>query len=500
MLHGLYTRYGKRAVRITLAVIVVLGSIGVYLSKEKAVDPAQTETTSLPLVSVRTVRDLVGSTNFSVVGTVRSVSEAELQAEAGGRVTSVNVSIGDTVRAGQILSTIENASEHAQLLQAQGAYDSALSGSESSSMSLSEAKVRVQNVYRDTYATADNILSSDVNIFFSNVGDPISGFRLSGTGRSLEIIAMRNAVETKLKKWSETLKLGTEQTNETEMLASGESALTALNALIVEIYQIVSNPDNKSELTPAEIATYQGSLSGARSELGSALGSISGARENFDQAVLSSESGSLSQASAQLKSALGILRNAQSNYEKTIIRTPISGVVNALYVKQGAYVSMGNPAARVANNGALEITAGLGEKDLLATNVGDTVLINDTIPGSITKIAPAIDPTTGKAEVKISVEKNAELANGTTVSISFNRKTEVKAQTKISVPLATLKLLPSGPIAFTVSEENLLVAIPVTLGVITGDSVEIVQGLSETDRIVTDARGLKAGDKVTIAN
>jgi len=55
----------------------------------------------------------------SLVGTVRAVSEAQIQAERGGRVTSVRVKAGDFISAGTIIATLENASEYASLLQAE---------------------------------------------------------------------------------------------------------------------------------------------------------------------------------------------------------------------------------------------------------------------------------------------------------------------------------------------------------------------------------------------
>jgi hypothetical protein len=51
---------------------------------------------------------------------------------------------------------------------------------------------------------------------------------------------------------------------------------------------------------------------------------------------------------------------------------------------------------------------------------------------------------------------------------------------------------------FGVSDTNTLVAYPITLGVIMGDSVEVTNGITNDSRIITDARGLKAGDTVSV--
>jgi multidrug efflux system membrane fusion protein len=66
------------------------------------------------------------------------------------------------------------------------------------------------------------------------------------------------------------------------------------------------------------------------------------------------------------------------------------------------------------------------------------------------------------------------------------------------VPLSALKITSSGSFVFTVSEEKKLVAIAVTQGQLYGENIEILSGLDKDTRIVTDARGLKEGQLVTV--
>jgi hypothetical protein len=56
----------------------------------------------------------------------------------------------------------------------------------------------------------------------------------------------------------------------------------------------------------------------------------------------------------------------------------------------------------------------------------------------------------------------------------------------------------SGPVAFSVTQDQKLKALPLELGVISGDSVLVLKGLSLESAIVTDARGLKEGQEVTV--
>lgn len=498
MLHRLYTRYGESFVRKALAGLTLIIILGIYVVVREPETPTKTDTNKLPTVTLTAVRDFGNESSFSVVGTVRAISEAKLQAEAGGRITSVPVRLGDTVYAGAILGTIENSAESATLLQAQGAYDAAVASSRQSGSNLDEAKVGVRNTYRNAFSTADDVVRNLTDEFFSSPTTKQRGFRLGGTGQTATYNATRGDIETILINWSGHVTSNFDGQTEAEMLAQAESDITTISNFTAGLARIISDYDADLYFTDDILAAYETRLTVARASLDNTLASISASRNAYDQAVISASGDTTSQSSAHLKSALGTLRSAQANYEKTIVRTPISGTVNALYLKQGEYINNGAGAAIIANNGSLEITTAIGEKDLPYIKIGDFVRINETASGTVTKIAPAIDPTTGKSEVQISADDTLSLKNGSTVSVRFIQNTHVSdTATTLVVPLKAIKMLASGPITFGVVDTK-LVSYPVVLGAIRGDSVEITSGLTPDSLIITDARGLKEGDSVTV--
>ena len=77
-------------------------------------------------VETATVSELMGGgATLSAVAEVRSVAEAKISPEIGGRIVRVSATLGARVGAGTILAEIENASQRAAVLQAEGAYDAA---------------------------------------------------------------------------------------------------------------------------------------------------------------------------------------------------------------------------------------------------------------------------------------------------------------------------------------------------------------------------------------
>ncbi len=499
MLDRLYDWYGKRVVRGAVIALVLLIIVGIFVHIGTPDDSALMESEKkIPVVNLQRVGNFVSQSSFSVVGTVSAVSEAKLQTETSGMVTEVKVTPGDVVTAGTVLASIENSAERAQLLQAEGAYEAARAASEQSTVTLDEARIGIRNTYRDTLVVAENTVRNLIDDFYSNPGLTTSGFKLGGTGRADEFNARRFEIEIFLDTWSKQVSDEFANVSEETMLQEAENTLTKISSLAADIAVVLNDDDSIDNFTDDEVAVYIANINGARTSLGGALASLSGARSGYEQSRIAGGNGA-SLASAQLKSAFGALRAAQSRYEKTLIRTPIGGVVNTLYLKKGEYVGMNVPAAIVANNGSLEIKTALGEKDFAGVFVGDMVSIDNIVKGTVTSVAPAIDPITGKSEVKIAVEKQDALKNGSTVSITFTRATrEENDNAPIIVPLRSLKMLASGSVAFGVNEESKLISYPVTLGSVTGDSVIITEGLTKDALIVTDARGLKEGDTVSV--
>jgi multidrug efflux pump subunit AcrA (membrane-fusion protein) len=509
MLNRLYSWYGKKVVLSVLMTIVGLSIIGIYLYASKTVIPEETVTAKAE-VKTQKVRDIGATNSFSSVGTVQAVSEARLQTEAGGRVTSVNTEIGKSVRAGAVLATIENASESAAVLQAQGAYEAALAGARSSGVGISgaqtaltSAQVSGMNTYQDAYIAIDGLLHTSLDEFFSMSGNTATGFRLDGGGQAQQLNSERTALETIFDGWLKDKSLVSNATIGTTLERAYADTLR-LSQFIEKITVIAQKEDIstvfKQDAKDAKVArlfAMRVSVNATLKQIEGAKNAISNAQKGLEQAQIAGSSNTPSVAGAQIKIALGSLRAAQANYEKTLVRTPIFGVVNALYLKTGEYVSPSTQAAIVANNNGLEILTSVGEDDREKILIGAGVTIDGTTNGVVTAIAGAVDPTTGKVAVKVSVDEDNQLKNGSTVTVAFTQE-EKSEFTEITIPLSALKMTGAGPVAFLVTQENILKSLTLELGAISGDSVVVKTGLTPDTVIVVDARGLKEGQEVVV--
>lgn len=493
--------------------IAAVATYFVFFASSTVVEEQTTET-KLPVVTVASAANTSGDSTFTAVGMLQAVSEAKLQTESGGRIVGVYTELGATVRAGSIIAKLEGASESAQLLQAQGAYEAALAGAAQGNSGIRDAEINLESVknqivttYKTLNSSVSGVLRSTIDQYFANPNTAIPGVKIGGTDVSL-MNNTRVRLQKSLAVWQQgTLTIST-QSNLPGALNEAEAVIKDVLVITDQIVNALNRNSDSNVVSDEEKRAQIAVFSSVRAGLIANLASIDNARtgltaaeEAINRAQIAGTGSQVSSADAQIKIALGSLRSAQANYEKTLVRTPITGVVNALYLKTGEYAGPSTPAAIIANNNqGLEVSTSVSQEESVLIKVGDEVKIDKVAKGTIAAIGGSIDPTTGKVAIKISVDENSTLQNGSTVSVVFT--TEKSSDTsEVSIPLSAVKMTGSGPIVFTVdADKNTLIANPIVLGNIRGDVVVVTEGINRDTPIVTDGRGLKEGAEVTILN
>jgi membrane fusion protein (multidrug efflux system) len=464
-------------------------------------------------VTVTPVSDLANSdTELPLLGTITSTSEATIRSESSGKLTRVYKKLGDYVTAGQVIAEFENSAERASVLQAEGAYDAAKASrdiakinSGTTATSLTEAKGSALNAISSAYNSMDDVIRVKTDTYFS---DPrFDDARLLPSVPDAQLVYSIEAQRKRIEK------MLADRAAKNKTLSSSSDLVSELNTLQNEAEMVKNYIDDLSSAISKAVpdASYsQTSLDSARSVMSVARSTIAGAitsvtvsRTSLNASLAAQEvagktSGDtgLSTADASVKQALGAYNAALSRLEKTVIRSPISGTLNSLSITTGDFISQFTQVAIVSNNGALEVVTYVTEEDAKRIQAGNSVLIDSSIKGVVTRVAGAIDPTTKKIEVRVGItDKATSLVNGQSVRLTVTKeKQQVSSQSgPITIPISALKLTPEGAYVFTLSATSSLLAIPVRDGAIMGDKVQIISGLIGTESIVTDARGLKEG-------
>lgn len=497
----------KKNVRAALLVLVAIVAINAFLGND---DESIATEPSKELVTLMTPVEYVGGQSLSLIGNVRAFKEAKVTSERSGRIVSVNVELGQTVPAGQILATLENASERASVLQAEGQYEAALAALAQSGVGVDEARNTVRNsqntalsTFKGAYNTANGVLINSIDAFFSNPNSNLPGLRINGAGYTDKLNSDRVNFQTLFKNWEiKVNSLNTDSDLRSELEYAKSNVQQVIN-MVDNFITIFSNQNGSDRYTEAELQTFSSTFTGLRSSLislnsqvDSALNDLQSADETLRRAELSA-SGSIASASdAQVKQALGSLRAAQANLAKTILRTPIAGTVNSINVRTGDFINSFYEVGVIANNSALEVVTYVSDVERNLITEGDQVLIEGKYEGVITQISPAVDNITKKIEVRIATE-GTDIFNGDTVRITKEVTDAVSENSIVQVPLTAVKFERENGFIFKVID-NKLVQQSVELGKILGSSVEIKTGLSLDDEFVVDVRGLIDGEEVEV--
>jgi RND family efflux transporter MFP subunit len=490
-----------------LALIAIVGFI--IRSHSAPVTDATTDT--IPVVSVATAAELSSQVApLSVVGTVQSKAQATVAAQSSGQVIGVYKQLGDYVAAGDVVAELENSSQRAALLQAQGASDAAQASAGVSQTTLSGAQSSAVTALLSAYSATDNAVRKDTDPMFTNPSSqqPNLNVESSDSQSTLDAENKRVALSgiiTRESQVSSTLSVTSDLESE---FATTENELRQVRDFLDSLIKALNAGIATPSISQATIDTYKSTATTDRASITTALSALISAQQTFDTAQKnSSGSSDVSASSAALKQAQGSLAAAQANLEKTIIRAPISGTINSFSIKQGDFVSLNQQVLTVANNGALEIVTYITPDDATSIAVGNAAVIEGGVKGVVTRVAPAIDPTTKKIEVRVGIISSAQsLLNGQAVTVDINRTATKKNAVNgpITVPITALKIGASETDVFTVEQgsstptQTVLVPHAVTVGELLGDRVTVASGITPDMQIVVDARGLRPGEVVQV--
>jgi len=188
----------------------------------------------------------------------------------------------------------------------------------------------------------------------------------------------------------------------------------------------------------------------------------------------------------------------------TKVTTPISGIINAKMVDQGATVGMNAVIANIVDISSLKVKVNVSEKDAFALKTGDKVLITTDVypgiefPGSVMSIAPKADEAhTYPIEIRMSNSKEHPLKAGMFGKVSF---TTIEKSDALIIPRSALIGSIKNPKVFVVQDGKAELR-EVQTGADAGTKLEILSGLQAGESIITNGQNnLRPGSKVTIIN
>jgi HlyD family secretion protein len=227
------------------------------------------------------------------------------------------------------------------------------------------------------------------------------------------------------------------------------------------------------------------------------------AQNHLDSMKAVSRAASLEQAEGQLSSAKAKYLAAQAQVSYSQVRSPITGVVTDRPLFPGETANSSSPLITVMDTSSLLAKVHLSQTVTQRLKVGDTASIvipgtDGSVPAKVFLISPALDPGSTTVEVWIRLDNlKGKYKAGTPAAISIKGAAVVKA---VKVPLSAILTAADGAQSvMLVGSDGVAHKRVVQLGLNDGEDVQVTQGLSGSEMVVTrGAYGLDDGTKVQV--
>jgi membrane fusion protein (multidrug efflux system) len=197
------------------------------------------------------------------------------------------------------------------------------------------------------------------------------------------------------------------------------------------------------------------------------------------------------------------LASLQEQNEMSRIKSPISGVVDALEVKVGQNIAPGMPAARVVNGSKLKITSNVSEAYSTQIKKGDKIIVtfpdlDKTVEAKITFAARNIDALSRTFVVEASLPSNADLRPNMSAIIKVIYETSPAA---LLVPINLVQTVNGEKIVYVAEQDGARTVARKKVITVSSvyDNLAEVSGLVKGDQLITVGyQGLSDGELVKI--
>jgi RND family efflux transporter MFP subunit len=226
-------------------------------------------------------------------------------------------------------------------------------------------------------------------------------------------------------------------------------------------------------------------------------------KKHLDALMAIGKQQELKSAAGQLASAKGKYMGAQAQLGYSEIRSPINGVITDRPLYPGEMAAAGTALLTVMDISSVIAKAHIPQSDAAALKVGDKGSmtlpgIEEPIEGKVTVVSPALDPNSTTVEVWLEAKNPKQvLKPGTSVQLSMTADTVKDA---LVIPANSVITATDGTTAVMLAgSDGRAHQKSVKLGIRNGDDVQIVEGLTATDKVVASgAYGLPDKTKIKV--
>ncbi len=402
--------------------------------------------------------------NVSLTGKVIAAKNVDLGFETSGRVNKVNVKVGDRVKKGQVIASLQNGDAISNVQKASARLGEIQSGSRSEEISIAQGDLigakndldlsmqALSNELANVYNKADEAVRFKIDSTFFDPRGANPRFRYvidQDENLRQQLTQSRLRITETLQKWNGDSDIGNiEQTK--KYIVEVQNFINDVNRAI----SIVAEKSNPVDSNYTTIQNQKDDISLARTNLTTAVNSLNQAQISYKGKIADlnrAENNLTLKQSGGTSYEVAIQRadltNAQAFVAKTIITAPFDGVITKVDVKEGEISSPNTPIISLLNDGEYQIETYVSENDVAKLKVEQLTKISldaygrDVFfDGSIISIDPAETIKDGVSTYRTKIQftqKDDRIKSGMTANIDIetDRRPNV-----ISIPQAAVVL------------------------------------------------------------
>lgn len=381
--------------------LIIVGSVAYYLVESRP--PAAVE---LPGASV-------SAGDITATGDVEPVENPDLSFAAGGRITAVEVSVGDRVYAGQTLASLDLSALSANRAQAeanvaaqQARLDSLVAGPRSTDIAVKQAAVEQAEQSRNaSYAGVPSALSdasaktvtavrSTADAIISNPEGPNPAlvFSTSDSASATAALSDRVSVKEELSAWQAefaALPASRASADLDAALSRGIAHLSVVRKFQDELIAALNAAVPSASFNQATIISAQASMAASRGTVNGLITSltasgqgiasqslaISAAKAALDQLEAGASPQDIAAQQAAVASAKAAVAGIDAQIRNNVIATPFSGTVASVSIKAGEIAAPNAPALTILPDSPLQVVVTVSERDVTSIAKGDTATV-----------------------------------------------------------------------------------------------------------------------------
>lgn len=418
-------------------------------------------------------------------GVVRAQFSATLSAKVVGRVATVAVREGDSVRKGQVLVTLDaqdlSAAVDVARANAAAASASLQKAQTAASMEVGLSAARVKQAEALLAQAQANQANAKARYDLALAG-PRRQERTQAELAVADAEAQLKLAKSELARMTRLFDQGAVAKRDVEFAQSAFDSANARYSVAVQGMNMAQEGTRAEDLRAAQEALRQAdaAVRQARAGLAEAQAAAMQVKLRRDDAQ---------SAKAQVAQSEAAARMASVNRSFATIVAPFDGRVVARMADPGSLASPGVPLL-VVEGGPLRLEATVPETLLAYCSVGTRMDVAveaadpGTLSGTVVEVVPKADDATHSFVVKVELPAEAKAKAG-----MFGRAlVPTKTVQALLIPAKAVWEREGLNFVFAVNDQNIALLRLVTIGRRLGDQVEILSGLDEGERYVANGR------------